>query len=263
MPSGEIPGVEISRFRSYLRRIMRFVLPLFALAFFAVTASAFELPANSQQCLVGIADNWDSSYVTLTLYEKKGGGWKQSGSSWKGRLGKNGLVWGKGLHPVPSGARTKKEGDRRAPAGVFDLGGAWGYASSIKKSPNLNYEQVTTRSLWYEDTSSPYYNQYRVLDYEPKTTAEKKAQMKQGDYAHSLKLFIAHNAYPNITPGAGSSIFFHIWRNGGGSSTFGCTTMEEGKLKNLIATVEPTKRPVYVLLPKAEYAQYKDAWKLP
>ena len=242
---------------------MRFVLPLFAFAFLASTVAAFELPAESQQCLVGVADNWDSSYVTLTLYEKKGLGWKQVGSSWKGRLGKNGLVWGKGIHPVTAGARTKKEGDRRAPAGVFDLGGAWGYAPSIKKSPNLNYVQVTSRCLWYEDSSSPYYNQFRMLDYEPQTTAEKKAQMKQGDYAHSLKLFIAHNAYPKTTPGDGSSIFFHIWRNGGGSSTFGCTTMEEGNLKNLIATVEPTKRPVYVLLPKAEYDRYKGEWKLP
>lgn len=240
--------------------------PLLALsaALFLTPLFAFELPADSQQCLVGIASDWNSSYVTLTMYERAPGGtWQPQGSSWKGRLGKNGLVWGKGLHPVPSGAKTKKEGDRRAPAGVFDLGGAWGYAPSIQKSPNLSYVQVTSRSLWYEDPSSPYYNQFRILDYEPRTTEEKKAQMKQGDYAHSLKLFIAHNAYPNITPGAGSSIFFHIWRNGGGSATFGCTTMAEGDLKRLIATVEPRKRPVYVLLPRAEYDQYRAAWKLP
>ncbi|MEX2579157.1 MAG: L,D-transpeptidase family protein [Verrucomicrobiales bacterium] len=241
----------------------RFAVTLLALLAFSGFGFAFELPSESRQCLVGVASGWDSSHVTLTLYEKKGRGWKQAGSSWAGRLGSNGLVWGKGLHPVPSGARTKKEGDRRAPAGVFDLGGAWGYAPSIKKSPELSYVQVTSRDLWYEDSSSPYYNQYRRLDREPRTTAEKKAQMKQGDYAHSLKLFIAHNAYPNITPGDGSSIFFHIWRNGGGAATFGCTTMAENNLKNLIATVEPSKRPVYVLLPEAEYERYRAEWKLP
>lgn len=234
------------------------------LAFGLLThVSAFEIPSNSKQCLVGIASSWDSSYVTLTLYERGVGGWKATGSSWKGRLGQNGLVWGKGLHPNPSGVKTKKEGDRRAPAGVFDLGGAWGYAPSIKKSPNLSYVQVTQGCLWYEDPSSPHYNMYRRIDYAPKTTEEKKAQMKQGDYAHSLKMFIAHNAYPNITPGDGSSIFFHIWRNGGGSATFGCTTMSEDNLKRLISSVEPKKRPVYVLLPQAEYKQYKAAWKLP
>lgn len=247
----------------------RFALPLVALVsllifFLAQKAEAFELPANSKQCLVGIASGWNSSYVTLTLYERgPTDTWKQKGSSWKGRLGRNGLVWGKGLHPVPSGTKTKREGDGRAPAGVFHLGGAWGYAPSIQKAPNLSYVQVTPRDLWYEDVNSPYYNQYRRIQHDPRTTAEKKAQMKQGDYAHSLKLFIAHNAYPNITPGAGSSIFFHIWRNGGGSATAGCTTMAEGNLKNLIATVEPNKLPVYVLLPQAEYDQYRDAWKLP
>ena len=247
----------------------RFALPLVALVsllllFVNSTAQAFEVPAKSKQCLVGIASGWNSSYVTLTLYERGvGGGWKQKGDSWRGRLGRNGLVWGKGLHPVPSGARTKREGDGRAPAGVFYTGGAWGYAPSIKKSPNLNYVQVTPRDLWYEDVNSPYYNQYRRIQHDPRTTGEKKAQMKQGDYAHSLKLFIAHNAYPNITPGHGSSIFFHIWRNDGGSATAGCTTMAEGNLKNLIAAVEPAKLPVYVLLPQAEYDQYRETWKLP
>jgi len=247
----------------------RFALPLVALvslflSLLAQETEAFEIPPKSKQCLVGIASGWNSSYVTLTLYERgPTGTWKQKGSSWKGRLGRNGLVWGKGLHPVPSGAKTKREGDGRAPAGVFYTGGAWGYAPSIKKSPNLNYVQVTPRDLWYEDINSPYYNQYRRIQHDPRTTAEKKAQMKQGDYAHSLKLFIAHNAYPNITPGHGSSIFFHIWRNGGNSPTAGCTTMPEGNLKALIAALEPTKIPVYVLLPQAEYAQYREAWKLP
>ncbi len=243
--------------------LLLLALLLLALSSLALSASAFEIPGESRQVLVGVASNWDSSYVTLTLYDKTGQGWKPSGSSWKGRLGRNGLVWGRGLHPVPAGARAKKEGDGRAPAGVFYVGGAWGYAPSIKKSPQLNYVQVTTRDLWYEDSSSSYYNQYRRIDHEPSTSSEKKAQMKQGDYAHALKLFIAHNAYPNITAGAGSSIFFHIWRNGGASSTAGCTTMEEGKLKDLIATIDPAKLPVYVLLPQAEYDRYRAAWKLP
>lgn len=226
--------------------------------------SAFELPSESTQLLVGTAANWDSSHVKLTFYERQPGGpWTAVGSPWTGRLGRNGLVWGLGLHPVPAGAKVKTEGDRRAPAGVFDLGGAWGYAPSIQRAASLSYVQVTSRDLWYEDPASPFYNQYRRLDYEPRTTEEKKAQMKQGDHAHSLKLFIAHNAYPRIRPGAGSSIFFHIWRNGGKATTFGCTTMSEENLKRLIASIVPERRPLYVLLPEAEYAKYRAEWKLP
>lgn len=238
-------------------------IALFSLLGLAGPGQAFEIPVASTQVLVGTAEGWNSSHVKLTLFERKSGAWVIVGSPWTGRLGKNGLVWGRGLHPVPAGAKIKTEGDGRAPAGVFDIGGAWGYAPSIQKAPSLSYVQVTTRDLWFEDVKSPLYNQYLRIEHEPSTPAEKKAQMKQGDYAHSLKLFIAHNAYPRVQPGAGSSIFFHIWRNGGGSATAGCTTMAEESLKRLIATVDPARRPVYVLLPQNEYAQYRATWKLP
>jgi len=238
-------------------------LAIFGLLVSISSGRAFEIPQNSTQVLVGIAEGWDSSYVTLTFYDKTPLGWKPSRAGWKGRLGKSGLVWGKGLSPVPAGVRVKAEGDMRSPAGVFDIGGAWGYAPTIQKAPSLSYVQVTSRDLWYEDPASPFYNQYRRLDREPKSAEEKKAQMKQGDYAHALKLFISHNAYPNIAPGAGSSIFFHIWRGGGTKPTAGCTTMDQGELTSLIAKIDPAKRPVYVLLPKAEYDRYRGEWKLP
>ncbi len=245
--------------------IQRFVILCFGfLAVLSVSsARAFEIPPETTQCLVGVASGWDSSYVTLTLYEKKGPGWKPTGSSWKGRLGRSGLAWGRGMSPVPDGAKMKKEGDWRAPAGVFYIGGAWGYAPSIKMVPTMSYVQVGTRDLWYEDVNSPLYNQYRRLEYEPKSSAEKRAQMKQGDHAHSLKMFIAHNAFPKAQPGMGSSIFFHIWRGGGSKPTAGCTTMDEGKLKQLIAKIVPEKYPVYVLLPQAEYDKVRGPWKLP
>ena len=114
-------------------------MSLAAVLFFAVSGvlAAFELPQNSRQCLVGIAEGWDSSAVTLRLFEKSGSDWKQSGGEWKGRLGRDGLVWGLGLHPVPEGAAFKKEGDWRTPAGVFKIGGAWGYAASISRRANM------------------------------------------------------------------------------------------------------------------------------
>jgi L,D-peptidoglycan transpeptidase YkuD (ErfK/YbiS/YcfS/YnhG family) len=226
-------------------------------------AAGFELPGNSSQCLVGTSDGWDSSYVTLTFHEKSGSKWKAVGSSWKARLGKSGLIWGKGLHPVPAGGRTKAEGDGRSPAGVFAIGGAWGYDATIHKNPSLPYRKVTSRDLWVEDPASPKYNQFVVLDHEPATAWEKKQQMRQGDDAHSLKLFIAHNAPPKVVSNAGSSIFFHIWRGGGTKPTAGCTTMEKSKLQWVIARIDPARNPLYVLLPMADYQKYKSKWKLP
>lgn len=239
-----------------LRLLIALVIPLYA-------ATGFQLPPASSQCLVGIADSWDSSHATLTFYQKSGGRWTADGASWKARLGKSGLVWGAGLSPVPSGAATKKEGDWRSPAGVFTLGGVWGYDARIQKHPSLPYRKITPKDLWIEDPASPQYNRHVILDHEPATAWEKKQQMKQDDPAHALKLFIDHNAPPKIVPGAGSSIFFHIWRGGGSKPTAGCTTMEEAKLRALIAKLDPAKRPLYVLLPRAEYERYRSSWKLP
>lgn len=229
------------------------------------TASAFQIPDSSSQCIVGTAKDWNSSYVTLKLYQRSGTGpWQQVGSTWNGRLGKSGLVWGRGLSPVPGGATTKHEGDNRAPAGVFTLGGAWGRDASIKKNPQLPYRQVTSRDLWVEDPASPSYNRNVILDHEPASAWEKKQQMKQADDdAHALKLFIAHNAPPRVVPNAGSSIFFHVWRGGGSKPTAGCTTMPEEKLRWLVANVNPSRNPVYVLLTDADYQAKRAAWKLP
>lgn len=230
---------------------------------FSLTGKAFELPSSSSQCLVGIAEDWDSSHATLRFYQKSGGRWVADGAAWKSRLGKKGLIWGSGLHPVPAGVATKKEGDMRSPAGVFTLGGVWGYDSAIRKHPKMFYRQVTPRDLWVEDPASPQYNRNVILQQDPSTPWEKKQQMKQKDPAHALKLFIAHNAPPKVVPNAGSSIFFHIWRAGGTKPTAGCTTMDEAKLREIIAKIDPTRRPLYVLLPRAEYEKYRLAWKLP
>lgn len=226
-----------------------------------------SVPKNCTQAIVGITSGWDSSQVTLAIYEKKNGAWQPQTKPWHGRLGKNGMAWGKGLHStVQSNAPTKVEGDKRAPAGIFKIGGAYGYAANIQRNPDLPYRQVTKRDLWVEDQTSPHYNRHLLLDHDPSLAWEKKAQMRQGDYAHALKLYIAHNDAilgGKATPGQGSAIFFHIWRGGGSKATYGCTTMQEANLKTLIAAIDPRKNPVYILLPSQEYQSYRASWKLP
>jgi L,D-peptidoglycan transpeptidase YkuD (ErfK/YbiS/YcfS/YnhG family) len=243
----------------FLRKLIQLTFSLAA----PLPASGFELPAASTQCVVGIADNWNSASASLRLYQKSSGRWVPDGPAWPCRLGRDGLVWGLALHPVPPGGATKQEGDLRSPAGVFRIGGAWGYAPAIQKHPQLFYRKVGTRDLWVEDAASPQYNRHVILDHEPSTPWEKKQQMKQSDPAHALKLFIAHNAPPKPVPGAGSSIFFHIWRGGGSRPTAGCTGMAEVQLRALIARIDPIRQPLYILLPKPEYEALRPAWKLP
>ena len=229
-----------------------------------------QVPANSQQLIIGIAPNKNSSHVTLSVFEKGNAGWRQQGEAWSGRLGRNGLAWGLGLHPAGLRGLQKKEGDGRSPAGIFKIGSgnsyAFGYAPSISKKANLPYKQITTKDLWVEDSKSPSYNQHLLIGHTPNTKWQKDAQMRQGDYAHSLKLFIAHNegtAKKRAKAYAGSAIFFHIWRANGAKATAGCTTMHSDQLKKLIAQIDPQKQPIYVLLTKEDYVKYRPSWKLP
>lgn len=240
---------------------MRILLLL--LAVFPLASSAFELPASSTQCIIGIAEDWDSSHAILRFHAKSNGSWQTEGPAIPARLGKSGLAWGVGLHPSPSGSTIKKEGDWKAPAGVFTLGGVWGYATDIKRHPKLPYRRVTPRDLWIEDPQHKQYNQNLILPHDPVSAWEKKQQMKQSDPAHALKLFIHHNSTPRAIPGMGSSIFFHIWREGGAKPSAGCTTMAENHLKDLIARLDPAQKPLYILLPRAEYERYRKRWKLP
>lgn len=234
------------------------------LLFILLTFPLFgQVISNSQQAVVAYTKSWSSSSADLYLYEKNGAQWGRVEGPIKVRLGRNGLVWGVGIHKAPVGATIKAEGDGKSPAGIFHIGGAWGDASAIKKHPSLPYRKVTPQDLWVEDSQSPYYNQHLVLPHMPKTTWEQAQQMKQNDEAHSLKLFIAHNPPPKATPYAGSAIFFHIWRGGGSKPTAGCTTMAETDLKRIVARIDPNKLPVYVLLPIAEYKAMRGPWKLP
>ena len=229
----------------------------------AVLPGAFRISGKTTQLILGLADGWDSSEVRLQRFRRSGGGWEPVGRAWQGRLGARGLVWGRGLSPAPEGARLKAEGDGRAPAGVFGIGGACGYDRDVARESSLPYFQVTPADLWVEDPASPNYNRHVRLERPAQTPWEKRQQMKQNDPAHALKLFILHNAPPRVVPGGGSSIFFHIWRAGGAKASSGCTTLPEGALRELIRWVDPSQLPVYALLPEAEYRRLRGDWGLP
>lgn len=225
----------------------------------------FQIPADSRQIILGIAETWESTHVQLSLWHRDAQGqWRQSGQSWKGRLGKDGLGWGIGLHPQGLEGPTKTEKDARAPCGVFELGDAYGYAPSVPTHPNLRYHPVGARDMWVEDPTSKYYNQHLRLQHAaPRNDWERKQQMRLNDPAHALKIFIRHNAPPNPRPGMGSAIFFHIWRDDGRRHSAGCTTMPEDRLRQLLLSVDPAQRPLFVLLPKAAYQQLRGPWALP
>lgn len=235
----------------------------------ALSAARAAVPADCTQAVVGIADGWDNSRVTLHLLEKdRSGRWQRVLGPVSARLGRNGLVWGLGLHQLPKNARVKVEGDGRSPAGIFPIGGIWTTNKTpVRHHRNLREVRVGPADLWVSDPATPQlYNRWVRLDHPASSDWEKREQMRQSDYAHSIKLLICHNT-PEIrgcpVVGRGSSIFFHIWRDNGSKPTAGCTSMAESNLRAIIARIDPARKPVYILLPKAEYLQRRRAWRLP
>ncbi len=52
----------------------------------------------------------------------------------------------------------KKEGDGKTPSGIYPLGPAFGYASSM--DTGLAYRQATDNDFWVDDVRSLQYNQW-------------------------------------------------------------------------------------------------------
>lgn len=228
-----------------------------------------QMPASCTQAVIGITNGWDSSRVALSLVEKqKNGQWARILGPFPGRLGRNGTIWGLGLHRNSEQAPLKKEGDGRTPAGIFSIGGLWvTHPVPVRHHRHLPEVKVGPNDLWVSDTNTPHlYNRHVRLDHPAATPWELREQMRQRDAAHSIKLLICHNT--SETPGrpvngGGSSIFFHIWRNGGNLPTAGCTAMAEEALRAIIARLNPHAHPVYIMLPQHEYARKRKAWRLP
>ena len=228
---------------------------------FLAIARAEPIPLDTTQLILGWSSGWDDSSATLQRYTRVEGSWVAQGTPIPTRIGRSGLAWGVGLHDPQPGLQ-KKEGDWRAPAGIFSIGTAFGDAL-LSPAPVWPMSVVTERTLWVEDPESALYNQHLViLEGRPLTDWEEKQRMRFGDDAHRLKLVIAHNMDPPRT-GAGSAIFFHIWRRDGTAPTAGCTAMPADSMEAVIRWLQPDATPVFVLLPVEMVAQLQADWGLP
>lgn len=247
-----------------------FTLLLVAMALLSGCASApAQLPTGCRQAIIGITEGWNDSHATLNVVQRNAqGNWVRVLGPIPARLGRNGTAWGRGLHSNPRGAVLKKEGDGRSPAGIFALGGLWvTNPTPVQCHPAIPYVKVGPNDLWVTDPTMPkLYNRWVRLDHPAATPWELHEQMRQTDYAHSIKMLVCHNT-PDCRGGAvvngGSSIFFHIWRENGGKPTAGCTAMAEEHLRAIIARLRPELHPVYILLPRTEYARLRGTRNLP
>jgi L,D-peptidoglycan transpeptidase YkuD (ErfK/YbiS/YcfS/YnhG family) len=227
------------------------------------TAWAGPVPDDARQLILVVVPHVDDSHAAVTRWDRGPAGWAQVGAEVPARIGTHGVAWGRGLHPPQDGLQ-KQEGDGRAPAGVFALGDAFGDAPTPPAGVEWPYHGVGPRDLFVEDPARPEYNTWVHVDGDrPLEPWEQRAVMKQGDPAHALKVFVAHNAAPGVVPAAGSAIFLHVWRRDGAATTAGCTAMARPALDTLVDWLDPAAHPVLVLLTSADRERLRAAWSLP
>lgn len=227
-------------------------------------ASAPQAWRDARQLVLVVTDGWDATTGTLQRFELRDGRWQTASTPSPISVGRNGAAWGLGLHPAQSDGPQKQEGDGRAPAGVFTLGEAFGYAGEAATA--MPYRPMQATSYCIDVPDSPLYN--RIIDTRTEGEAAAKGSTEpmrldlhnNGDPRYREGLVIGHN--PTATPRAGSCIFAHLWRTPG-EPTAGCTAMAAETMDGLLAWLRPDARPVFVLLPRAEYERLAHAWRLP
>ena len=219
------------------------------------------IPDASRQLLVVTTTSWSETDGTLRRFERDGAGaWHAVGTPVTVVVGRAGLGWGRGLHPAQASGPQKREGDGRAPAGVFRLTEAFGYAPADSMATGLPYVQSDRDLECVDDVGSAFYN--RVLDRGSVAVDwDSHEEMRRGDVLYRRGVVVAHNA-DRPQPGGGSCIFLHVWR-GPGSTTSGCTAMPEDRLAEAMAWLDQTADPVLVQLPAAEYRRLRRTWALP
>jgi D-alanyl-D-alanine dipeptidase len=237
---------------------------IFFLLFFAVSAVSAQL-GDSRQLIVSVGPEWNSPRGTMMLLEKINDGWEVVRSSWRVTYGDSGMAWGIGVHPLPKGTLFKREGDRRSPAGIFELGTFCGYDSVAPAGVRYPYTQSTSTLRWVDDPQSIYYN--KMIDEKKvpkrvkgKTQWRSAEVMKFDGIDYRYVIFVKHN--PDGIPGKGSCIFLHL-NSPTRTPTAGCTAMDEEHMLALLRWIDPEKKPLLVQIPLTEYSTYMRLWGLP
>ncbi len=220
--------------------------------------------AGAGQLVLVTTPGWDAPRGVLRTFERDGPGWKEVGAARDVTIGRAGAGWGRGLHPAPSDGPVKREGDGRAPAGVFAIGDAFGYPASVPTG--LRYAPMGASHWCVDVPGSPLYN--RIVDAETvgaaaitgSTEPMRRDLHVNGDQRYRLGFVVEHNADGRDL--AGSCIFAHVWKSPQ-DATAGCTAMSDADMQALLGWLDRRRTPRFVLLPQAEFERLRAAWQLP
>ena len=230
---------------------MRVLLSLLALVLVscATTPAPQDLFGDSTQLIVVTTPDWDATKGVLTLHERVNGTWIAVGDAIPIVVGRTGLAWGDGLPlPLRREGPVKKEGDGKAPAGLFALTSLFGYAAQ-PSSARMPYITATPTVECVDDAASPHYNTIVDTQTVTKTWTSSEFMLRRDDL-YREGVVVAHNSNPPVS-GRGSCIFLHLW-SGPDSTTAGCTAMSREDLARLIRWLDASRHPLLLQLTRAE-----------
>ncbi len=238
---------------------------IIALAFGgAANAEEFMNVRNAQQLVLVTTSGWRTVGGELRRYERSSIAqpWNPVGDPIPVVVGRNGMAWARTFANGQAVSRSfKKEGDGKAPAGIFKLGPAFGYATDEQAGDlHLPYIPSSDLTRCIDDSSSRYYNQI-INRQDVKVDWNSDEEMKRNDELYRWGVVVQHNQDPT-TPRDGSCIFLHIWKNAD-TGTAGCTAMPAEKMEELMRWLNPRLSPVLAQFPQAEYSSLKEQLGLP
>ena len=205
---------------------------------FAPKSGICAEPPVPRQIIVVVAESWNDTGAKLFRFERRAGKWEKVGGPFTVVVGEKGMGWGVGVAGGEPMFPIKKEGDGKAPAGIFPLVKAMGYeAGSL--AAGFPYEQIGERTHCVDDAGSALYNRIvKESDFNVPASALWKSSelMKLKDDRYKWLVVVGYNM-KEPKPGAGSCIFMHIWRSPG-KATVGCTAMAEKDIVEIITLAE-------------------------
>lgn len=218
---------------------------------------AFSQLETAQKLIITVSDDWNSPTATVYLFDRSKDQWKRQQRTFTVSVGKNGLGWGSGLQSQQQGAYMKQEGDKRSPAGIFEIDTVlYGLGASAPEGIRFPYRQLTSMTKCVDDTASVYYNRIVEEDAVKKDWVSDE-EMAQVDPDYKYVLMVRHNA--TATKGSGSCIFFHI----NNTPTSGCTALDEEDMVSMLHWLDPSRKTLIIQLPHEEYHRLRKEWKLP
>ncbi len=181
------------------------------------------------------AANWTTDVATLQTFEKDAGVWRAIFPAMAANIGRDGF------------SADKHEGDLKTPAGKYGFGTMFGQQAS--PGVKFPYRVADSKSVWVDDTKSPYYNTWRE-DVALSEGEDLAAATYRTAYAYAVD--IAYNTNP-VVAGKGSAIFLHV---GDGGGTAGCVSISQPHLLQVLRWLDPAKAPIIVMAPTSTIRQY-------